>query len=427
MRLRSMICLGTALAVAMGSAAACKSSSSGNNNGGNNGGGGGGGSSTLVISTDLPMQGASADASNSEVDAVKLYLDQVGNKAGKYKIQLKIYDDSTAAAGKWDEAQCKKNAADHLANTNEVAVMGTYNSGCAKLEIPVLNKGPMLMVSNANTYPGLTKPWDQGEPDIYYPTGKRNYARVITTDDYQGTAAARFASADLHVKKCAILNDNEAYGQGVAKAFQTEAQKLGITVISNQPWDAKASSYASVFQALKSSSPDCVYLGGIFDNNGAQLIKDKVAVLGDNQKVKLLAPDGFTGYPQEDKMPQAQGEYLTFAGLTTTELIKNGGAAAKLINAYKAKYGSMPATNYALYAVAATQVILAAIEKSDGTRQGVVNAVFSGDGITIPAEQSVLGKEFHIDPQTGDVNVHNVSIEIMKANQEQFFKAQPLD
>jgi branched-chain amino acid transport system substrate-binding protein len=41
----------------------------------------------------------------------------------------------------------------------------------------VLNQdpnGPMLMVSHANTYVGLTKPWDTGEPQKYYPTGKKN-------------------------------------------------------------------------------------------------------------------------------------------------------------------------------------------------------------------------------------------------------------
>ena len=132
------------------------------------------------------VPGSSKDASNATFNAIQLYLDQVGGKAGNYKVELKKYDDSTAAKGGWDDATCTKNANDHVANTDEVAVMGTYNSGCAKLEVPVLNQapdGPMLMVSHANTNPGLTKTWDPGEPDKYYPTGKRNYARVVTTDD----------------------------------------------------------------------------------------------------------------------------------------------------------------------------------------------------------------------------------------------------
>ncbi|HZE50981.1 MAG TPA: branched-chain amino acid ABC transporter substrate-binding protein, partial [Jatrophihabitantaceae bacterium] len=337
--------------------------------------GGGGGAKTLVVSTDLPAQGASHDETQSIINAINVYLDQVHHKAGKFTIQLKNYDDSTAAKGAWDEATCANNAQAHVANADEVAVMGTYNSGCAKIEVPVLNAEGMLMVSHGNTNPGLTKSWDPGEPDKYFPSGKRNYARVITTDDYQGAAAAQFAAQDLKVKRCAVLNDNQTYGQGVAKAFIDEAKKQGITILGNTAWDAKQTSYSAIFQKIKSQNPDCVYLGGVYENNGGQVVKDKATVLGDNDKVKLIAPDGFTGYPDLKKQTDSQGMYLTFAGLSTDQLVKGGGAAAALINAYKAKYGQGPSSNYALYGVAAMQVILDAISKSDGTKASVTSQV----------------------------------------------------
>ncbi len=397
--------------------------------GDNTDGGGGGGGKTLIISTDLPLQGASKDASDSTNQAIKLYLKQIGNKAGKYTIEFKQYDDSTAAAGKWDQAQCTKNASDHVANANEVAVMGTYNSGCAKIIVPILNqdpKGPMLMVSHANTNPGLTKAWDPGEPDKYYPKGKRNYARVVTTDDNQGRAAAQFMAKDLGVKKCYVLNDNETYGQGVANAFVEEAKKQGITVIDNQPWDGKQPNYTALFQKIKGNSPDCLYIGGIFDNNGGQLVKDKVAVLGDNTAVKMMGPDGFTGYPELNKLPEGQGMYLSFPGLTTPDLKAAGGAAAKLLADFEKEYGKPPASSYALYGVAAVQVILAAIEKSDGTRKSVVDQVLGGSGITIPANVSAIGKEIKIDPATGDVNLKDMTIEVIKGNEETTLKAWPI-
>jgi branched-chain amino acid transport system substrate-binding protein len=418
-----------AVAVTALSVTACKSSksSSGGGTTGNTAANSGGGSAkTLTISTDLPMQGASADASTDTIRAIQLYLDQVNHKAGNYTIQLKTYDDSTAAAGKWDEATCANNAQAHVANSNEVAVMGTYNSGCAKIEVPVLNAAPMLMISHANTNPGLTKKWDPGEPDKYYPSGKRNYARVVTTDDYQGAAAADFASQDLKVKRVFVLNDNETYGQGVATAFVNRAKTDGLTILGNKAWDAKQPSYAAIFQNIKTMNPDMIYVGGIYDNNGGQLVKDKVSVLGDNNKVKFMAPDGFVGYPQLRAQPQAQGMYLSFAGLSTEQLIKGGGAGAQLISAYKQKYGSEPRTDYALYGVAAVQAILAAISKSDGTRQGVINQVFSGSGIDIPASQSVLGKEIKIDPQTGDTNNKDISILLEKNGQDSYLKAQPV-
>ena len=201
-------------------------------------GGSGSSAKTLVISSDLPLQGASKDSNDSTNMAMELYLEQIDEDANTegvqfagYTLEFKPYDNATAATGSWDEAQCTKNANDHVANDNEIAVMGTYNSGCAKLIVPILNQdpnGPMLMVSDANTNPGLTKTWDPGEPEKYYPTGVRNYARVATTDDLQGSAAAQFMKQDLGVTKCYILNDNETYGQGVAKAFEDEAKKIAV-------------------------------------------------------------------------------------------------------------------------------------------------------------------------------------------------------
>jgi len=388
-------------------------------------------SNKLIISTDLPLQGSAFDSNDSTNKAIQLYLEQQGYKAGTYQLAFKAYDNATAAKGSWDDAKCAANAQAHVANKKEVAVMGTYNSGCAKIIVPVLNQdktGPMLMISNANTNPGLTKKWNEGEPDKYYPTGARNYGRVCTTDDNQGSAAAQFAK-ELGIKSVYVLNDTETYGQGVAQAFVTEAKKQGIKVLSSgdsgEGWDKKQTDYTALFTKIKATKPDMVYFGGIFDNNGGQLTKDKVKVLGDNTKVKLMGPDGFTGYPEFNSLPEAQGAYLTFAGLSTDLLIANNptGAGAKFVEAYKAKYGKDPVGSYPLYGVAAVQVILAAIAKSDGTRKGVRDAVFTGSGITISANDSVLGKDVSLDPATGDTNAKDITIEIVKDNKETTLKA----
>lgn len=386
----------------------------------------------LTISSDLPLQGSSFDSNDSTNKAIALYLKQIKYKAGKYTVKFKIYDDATAAAASWDPAKCAANAQAHVANKSEVAIMGTYNSGCAKIEIPILNQAPggaMTMVSDANTNPGLTKAWNPGEPDVYYPTGVRNYARVCTTDDVQGSAAAQFAKS-IGVKSVYVLNDTQTYGQGVAQAFTTEAKKQGLNVLSSgaygEGWDAKQSDYTALFTKIKALSPDMIYVGGIFDNNGGQLMKDKFAVLGDNTKVKFMAPDGFTGYPEFNSMPEADGAYLSFAGLSSDLLAKIDpkGAGANFVKAYKKAYGKAPVGSYPVYGVAAVQVILAAIAKSNGTRKGVTNAIFSGAGITIPAKTSVLGKALTISTLSGDTLAKDVTIEVVKGGQETTLKAQ---
>ena len=378
-------------------------------------------SSDLFIASDLPLQGGSADQSKSTNNAIKLLLKQMDNMAGEFSVGFREYDNSTAAKGSWDDAQCAKNAQAHVAAKDEVGVMGTYNSGCAKIIVPVLNQdpeGPMVMISNANTNPGLTKAWDAGEPEKYYPTGARNYFRVVTTDDNQGNAAAEFAQS-VGVKRVYVLNDRQTYGIGVARSFTAAAKKLGLTVLSDGDagtgWDDKAPNYEALFTKIKATKPDMVYVGGIFDLNGGQLVKDKVKYLGDNTKVKFMMPDGFTGYPDFLALPEAQGAYLSFTGLSIDQFPK-GGAAEKFQADYLAEYGEAPTSSFSVYGAAAAQVMLKAIAASDGTRKGVFEAM---KGIVVPAEESVVGTELRFD-ENGDIVSRDITILNVTDSKETF-------
>ena len=117
-------------------------------------------------------------------------------RAGTFRVGYQSCDDATAQQGGWATEKCTANARAYANDRSVLGVLGTFNSGCAKLEIPILNRapgGPVAMISSANTAVGLTHdaPWnDPGEPNIYYPTKIRNYARVATSDDYQGPFAA---------------------------------------------------------------------------------------------------------------------------------------------------------------------------------------------------------------------------------------------
>jgi branched-chain amino acid transport system substrate-binding protein len=374
----------------------------------------------VTVAVDLPLQGASAPASGDTVKAIQLYLDSVGGRAGKFRVKLRVYDDATAASAMWDAAKCRANAAAHVRAKDEVVVIGPFNSGCAKLMVPVLNRdrtGPLTIISHATTNPGLTKKWDTGEPTKYYPTRKRNYARIIATDEVQGVAVAKYAATTLRVRKVFVLNDNEVYGRSVAASFSAAAKKSKISVVGSAVWAATGSN-AALFRRIKASGADAVYLGGTFDVNGAQLLKDKVAVLGDNTKVKVIADDGFTGWPQMNAMPEAQGVFISYPGVDLN-VLNSRRVPAKFLTSYKARYGAFPSSSYALYGVAAVQEGLAAIAKSDGTRRGVQKVIFSGRGVSVPASVSLLGTAFGVDPRTGDVTVKEITVEVIKNGTEQ--------
>ena len=334
----------------------------------------------VLLASDFPLQGSSRTQTIQIVEAIRYLLEQSNYKAGDHNVAYQSCDDATAQAGKWDSGKCSTNAQAYAANEKVVGVIGTFNSGCAAIEIPVLNQAPgggVAMMSPANTYVCLTEGGpgcDATEPDKYYPSGSRNYARVVANDAYQGAAVAEFAKAQ-GVTSVYILNDKEAYGLGVATNFRNAAENVGIKVAGFEAWDPKASSYEALFRKIGGTDADAVFLGGLIDENGAQVIKDKVAVLGPNDgKVKLFVPDGFTTQQTIDEAPEAApGMFLSVAGVP---IDKFEGKGAEFAEAFKPRLGGKAIDPYAIYGAQAAEIMLNAIGESDGSRADVIAKLF---------------------------------------------------
>jgi branched-chain amino acid transport system substrate-binding protein len=345
---------------------------------------GGDGDPDYILASDFPLQGSSRTQTEQIVAAIKFQLEQQDWKAGDYNIGFQSCDDATAQAGKWDSGKCSANANAYAANDGVIGVIGTFNSGCAAIEIPVLNQAPdggIPMVSPANTFVCLTSAapaCDSTEPDKYFPSGTRNYLRVVANDAYQGAADAEFAQSQ-GVKNVYVLNDKEAYGLGVATNFRDAAESLGIKIAGFEAWDPRATSYTSLFDKVKSTGADAVFLGGLIDENGAQVIKDKVAVLGPNDgAVKLIAPDGFATQATIDEAGSASaGMFLSVAGQPITAY---QGKAKEFVDGLLAGPLSGKAIDpYAIYGGQTAQVFLDAIAASDGSRSDVISKLFASD------------------------------------------------
>ncbi len=130
-----------------------------------------------------------------------------------------------------------------------------------------------------------------------------------------------------------------------------------------------------------------------------------------------MMPDGFTGYPDFLALPEAQGAYLSFTGLSIDQFPK-GGAAEKFQADYLAEYGEAPTSSFSVYGAAAAQVILAAIAASDGTRKSVFEALKT---VVIPASESVVGTELKFDAN-GDILSKDITILVVKESKETFEK-----
>jgi branched-chain amino acid transport system substrate-binding protein len=392
-------------------AAACGDDKSSGGGGSSSGGG-----KTLTIYSSLPLQGASRPQSEDVIKGEKLALKQAGNKAGDFTIKYVSLDDATAAAGKWEAQQTSANARKVAQDDSAIAYLGEFNSGASAISIPITNEAGLLQVSPSNTQLGLTKSGPgatPGEPDKYYPSGERNYGRVVPVDTVQGAAQAQYMKGE-GVKSLYVLDDKEVYGQGVAANTAGSAKKAGIKIAGTDSWDGKAANYRALASKIKSAGADAVFIGGIVDNNGPQLAKDIYAA---NPDALQFCPDGvavaeFTG--EVDAKVQKQLR-CTAPTVSPDELPPAG---QKFYADFEKEYNKPQdeIAPYAVYGYEAMSVVLDAIKKGAGDKAAVTKAFFE-----TKRTDSVLGA-YEIDDD-GDTTLTLYGAYIAKGGKLVFNKA----
>jgi branched-chain amino acid transport system substrate-binding protein len=378
--------------------AACGSSNSSSSSGGAAGAppsssssaSGGGGGNTIDIYSSLPLQGASTAQTDPMVNGIKLALSQAGNKAGNFTVNYQSLDDSTAAAGKWDPGQTAANARKVAADPKAVYYIGEFNSGAAEVSIPILNQAGVPMVSPANTYVGLTTNLPgsaPGEPQKYYPTGKRNYLRIVPIDSIQA-AADLMAMKQAGCTKVAVANDKEAYGQGLATLLGLEKGFYGVTITSNTGIDPTSPNFRSYASTIQGQGADCFFFSGIVSNGAVQITKDVHSAL---PKAKIFGPDGVctSSYTsQKAGGVPADIDPLMECTVATQDLVAYPGGK-DFLAAYKAKYGSANPDPYAIYGYETMKLGLDTIAKlgpKGNDKSAVLAALFA-----TTSRNSVLG------------------------------------
>ncbi len=373
-----------ALAIAACGSSSNKSSSSSSSSSGSSGG------NTVDIYSSLPMQGSSTAQTDPLVNGIKLALSEAGGKAGKFTVKYTVLDDSTAAAGKWDPGQTAANARKVAADPKAVYYIGEFNSGASEVSIPILNQAGIPMVSPANTYVGLTTNLPgsaPGEPQKYYPTGTRNYLRIVPIDSIQA-AADLMAMKQAGCTKVAVANDKEAYGQGLATLLELEKGFYGVDIVSNTGIDPTAPNFRSYAATVKGEGADCFLFAGIVANGGVQITKDVHSAL---PTAKIFGPDGMctsSWTNAKDGGVPASIDPLIQCTVATQDLSAYPGGK-QFLAAYKAKFGPTPPDPYAIYGYEDMKLALDTITSlgSNGNNKAdLLKALFA-----IKSRSSVLG------------------------------------
>ncbi|MBA2598903.1 MAG: branched-chain amino acid ABC transporter substrate-binding protein [Chloroflexia bacterium] len=368
----------------------------------------------IRIYSSWPLTGAMDQTGGDAVEAVRMALSDFGNAAGGFALEYEALDDGIAANnGGWDAGVESANANTVISDPDAVVYMATYNSGAAKISIPIMNEAGMAMISYANTYPGLTKAiegaTEEGEPDTYYPSGKRNYMRSVPADDIQGVAAANWAYESKALRKAYVLDDQSLYGHGVAQVFNNAFAELGGEILGAEGYDPKAPDYQALMTKVADMGPDIVYVGATVDQNPAKVLLDMRSLMPRDQVV-FMGADGLINQAFIDGAGDAaEGAFVTFAGFPPAELTGPGADYATRITEI---LGHSP-DSYAVYGYECMVAVIQAIDAvQEKDRAAILDALFATENF-----KSLLGITWAFT-ETGDTDALTMVVNEIKPNAE---------
>jgi YVTN family beta-propeller protein len=336
------------------------------------------GTPDVLIASELPtfLGEASPDPVIADMRAAVLdVLNRHGFRAGRYRLGYEACDDSSAGAGPMPE-RCAVNARGYALNPSVVGVLGTYTSGCAEIELPILNAaraGPVPMISPTNTYVGLTHAGPAtaaDEPDRYYPTGSRNYVRLRAPDDDQSAAIALFLRR-VGRTRVYLLDDGQGTGFAGASYVARAARSLGLPIVGRSSWSMSAHDYRSLARRIERAGVDAVVLSGCVCANGLRLVTDLRASLGSGPTI--VGTDNFSDSGDEFRTAFGRlGLMVASAGRAPETMPAEG---RRLLARVAVHRDADDVDADVAYAAEAAELLIAAIASSDGTRASVARAL----------------------------------------------------
>lgn len=375
----------------------------------------------LTIYASVPLVGPSTVSGQAVLNGAELALDAIHARIGRYRIVFRELNDATVARQGWDPGQTTLNVRQAMQDRTTIGYLGEFNSGASAVSIPLLNRADIPEVSSSSTAVGLTTGGPEaspGEPEKYYPTGIRTFARVVPNDLIQAAVAVRL-QLSLGCTRTDVVEDDEVDGIDAADSFEVAAMAAHLDVIGTQSFEPRLASYTSLAQAVAQSGANCVLVSAITDSDAALVVRQiaaaapRVALFG----TAGLAESTFTD-PALGGIPLSVDSRILITD-ATLDPSAYPPAGRRFLALYTARFGSPQPP--AIYGYAAMSLILDAISRATdrgrrpAVRSKVLAAIFSTRDTP-----SVLGP-YSIDRQ-GDTSDSRYGVYRVRAGQLSFWK-----
>lgn len=335
----------------------------------------------IKIATIGPMTGNYASFGGQMKAGAQQAVEDI-NKAGGVmgqQLVLQVEDDAC------DPRQAVS-AANKVAGDKVALVVGHFCSGSSIPASKVYTEEGILQISPASTNPKYT---DEGAWDTF---------RVCGRDDQQGQVAGKYLADNFKGKKIALLNDNSAYGKGLADETKKTLNAAGVTEAMNATYTPGERDYSAIVSRMKQAGIDVIYIGGYHTETG--LIARQAKEQGMNPTI--VGGDALvTNEFWQISGPAGEGTIMTFPADP-----RKRASAAQVLAEFKAK--NFDPEGYTLYTYAAIQVWADAVKKANSLDpKKVADALHSGE--TMP---SVLG-DLQFDKK-GDIKAADYVLYVWK-------------
>jgi branched-chain amino acid transport system substrate-binding protein len=154
--------------------------------------------------------------------------------------------------------------------------------------------------------------------------------------------------------------------------FRRAAERIGLRVAGRATWSADTSGFGALAERVRASGAGAVYLNSGPESDVGPLLRRLRAALG--REVAIIG--GPALLPASDLFAAAgraaRGVFLTVPGRSIASL---GPRGRRFVRGFAATQPGGRVTHLDVYAAAATEVLLDAIARSDGTRNSVTRAL----------------------------------------------------
>jgi branched-chain amino acid transport system substrate-binding protein len=221
----------------------------------------------LAVYLSVPHRGLSAREADDVADGARLALSEAGGHAGGRSLRLVELDSAGPDGDTWDPSVVEENAKRAAKDPTAVAYIGELDYGGSAISVPVTNNEGILQVSPLDGLTALTKPPTEGiraGPERYFPSGRRNFVRLVPSDFAQAATLAAWAREN-GARTVAIAHDGLLSGRELATQVAAAAKRVGIEVTDTKEFERKdnPADYASFARDLTREAPDAVIYTGL--------------------------------------------------------------------------------------------------------------------------------------------------------------------